>query len=217
MKKIIFLLLALLIFALPCSAENEPSGRKKLVALTFDDGPHKTHTKEILDTLERYGARATFFIVGTNAERFPDIVKEAATRGHEIGNHTYSHPNMKGISHNELQSELSKNEDLLFSICGVRTTLFRPPCGEMSDTVSSIAEESGYKLVLWDIDTRDWEHRSAEAIIKSVRENAKDGAVILMHDFIGGETHTPEALSEIIETLQKDGYEFVTVSELNER
>ena len=196
---------------LPAHAD-EPS--KKLVALTFDDGPHKTHTKEILETLDAYDVKATFFVVGTNAERFPDIVQYAVNKGHEIGNHTYTHPNMKGISHSELQAELSLNEDLLFSICGVRTKLFRPPCGEMSDTVSSITEESGYRLVLWDVDTRDWEHRSKNAIVSSIKKNVKDGSVILMHDFIGGETHTPEALGEIIEALRADGYEFVTVSQL---
>ena len=214
MKKILSIMILAILLISPICADEPP---KKLVALTFDDGPHKTHTKVILDTLDKYDVKATFFVVGTNAERFPDIVQYAADMGHEIGNHTYTHPNMKGISHSELQAELSKNEDLLFSICGVRTKLFRPPCGEMSDAVSSITEESGYKLVLWDVDTRDWEHRSKDAIVNSIKKNVKNGSVILMHDFIGGETHTPEALSEIIETLQKDGYEFVTVSELNER
>ncbi len=215
MKKTIKLLSAILLILSLCSFKSASGDvKKKLVALTFDDGPHAKHTEEILDTLENYGIKATFFVVGTNAERFPELVKRISECGHEIGNHTYSHPNMKSISHDELTRELSKNDELLFSITGIHTSLFRPPCGEISDSVSSIAEDGAYKLVLWDIDTRDWEHTSKKTIVDKVTKNVKPGAIILMHDFIGGETHTPEALSEIIDALISDGYEFVTVSEL---
>lgn len=218
MKKIT---LAVALFALVLSlagfetAPDKPT-EKKLVALTFDDGPHPKYTEQILGVLEKYGVKATFFVVGTNAERFPELVQKEISMGHEIGNHTYSHPNMKSITYDELQSELTQNEELLFSLTGARTTLFRPPCGEISDSVSSVAEDGIYKLVLWNIDTRDWEHTQKKTIVDKVKKNVKPGSVILMHDFIGGESHTPEALPEIIEALLSDGYEFVTVSELFE-
>ncbi len=216
MKKIISALIVLALFLLLSGFESAPEKpvEKKLVALTFDDGPHPKYTEQILSTLEEYGIKATFFVVGSNAERFPELVKKEIELGHEIGNHTYSHPNMKSITYDELQSELSKNEELLFSLTGTRTTLFRPPCGEISESVSSIAEDGGYRLVLWNIDTRDWEHTSKSSIVTKITKNIKPGSIILMHDFIGGESHTPEALGEIIETLLADGYEFVTVSQL---
>lgn len=219
MKKrniILCILSAIILFSVCVSNTSAEENKvyKKKISLTFDDGPHPKYTREVLDILDSYNIKATFFIIGSNAELYPELVKEEMQKGHEIGNHTYNHPNMKKISYEELAKEIKKNEEVLFNLTGKVPTLFRPPCGEISNSVSSIIKDKEYRMVLWSIDTRDWAHTSKEKIVENVKKNAKSGAIILMHDYINGENHSPEALKVIIEYLLSEGYEFVTVSEL---
>ena len=187
---------------------------EKVVALTFDDGPHPRTTAEILDVLGEFGVRATFFNVGENAVKRPELTAREASEGHETGNHTFSHINVKSLSAEKVKKQLLDTEDAVLKATGSKPTLFRPPEGRIGEVGKRAAEELGYTVVLWSVDTRDWTHRTAEAIAKTVTDNVKSGDVILCHDFISGESHTAEALRIFIPKLLAEGYEFVTVSEL---
>lgn len=189
---------------------------EKKIALTFDDGPHPTQTKEILDILKKYDVKATFFVVGINAENNPDILKLTKEQGHEIGNHTYSHNNIKTQNKKTLTNELNDTRNIIFDICGYNTTLFRSPGGVVTPVVREISRKSNYKIILWNVDTRDWAHNSTENIVKNVLSNTNNGSIILFHDYIYKNSPTPEALEIIIPSLLKKGYTFCTVSELLE-
>ena len=188
--------------------------QEKVVALTFDDGPHPRTTAEILDVLKEYGVRATFFNVDENALKRPELTAREVAEGHEVGNHTFTHINIRSLSEEEVKRQLLETEDAVTEAAGVKPTLFRPPEGRIGEEGERAAEELGYTVVLWSVDTRDWTHRTAYAIAETVTQNVKDGDVILCHDFISGESHTAEALRIFIPKLLEEGYEFVTVSEL---
>ena len=209
---------AILTSSVPAGAEGRIVSKietdEKIVALTFDDGPHPRTTAEILDVLKEYGVRATFFNVGENAVKRPELTAREAAEGHEIGNHTFSHINIKPLSPEKVKKQILDTETAVTDAANVKTTLFRPPEGRIGEAGERVAEELGYTVVLWSVDTRDWTHRTAYAIAKTVTDNVKDGDVILCHDFISGESHTAEALRIFIPKLLEEGYEFVTVSEL---
>lgn len=212
LKKIIPVLIAAisLLTVMPSRAAEE-----KRVALTFDDGPHPRQTMKILDYLDKEDIKATFFVIGVNAKQWGDIVREEIERGHEIGNHTYTHDRAKRESAPALKSDLLTNQSLLEEEFGYKTSLFRPPEGVCNENVKSVACDLGYSLILWDIDTKDWAHSSASSIVENVMNNVRDGDVILFHDYVSGENHTLEALKTIVPMLKEEGYTFVTVSELN--
>lgn len=195
----------------PCRKHNNSEGK---IALTFDDGPHKAYTEEILDILNEYGIKATFFVVGSNVERHPEIVKRALAEGHEIGNHTYSHPHLTNIEGDELYREMLETERILMELTDFRPKLFRPPEGVYSQTVSSTLERMDYIPILWTVDTIDWKRPKAEAIAKTVMDHTEPGVIILCHDFVSGKSNTPAALRIFLPKLLEQGYQFVTVSEL---
>ena len=223
MKRIIslalFLCLAVQLFA-PCRAYRGGAVCRvgccgKKIALTFDDGPHPVYTREILDILSEYGVRATFFIVGKNAEEYPDLIIDEIADGHELGSHTYSHKYINRLSDEEITDELSENEEVISAICDYRFKNIRPPGGIYSDYLEKAAQEFSYNVVLWSVDTRDWTRPDPERIVRAVESNVKDGDIILMHDYVaGGASSTPAALRRIIPDLLERGFEFVTVSEL---
>ena len=193
---------------------NSNVNESKKIALTFDDGPHPRNTPEILKILDNYGIKATFFVIGVNAKNYPEALSKVVSSGHEVGNHTYSHKVLKNRTREEInkeiidtESEISKNNEYL-------TTLIRPPCGFYDQELISLANENDYKIVLWSIDTHDWAHASVESIVSTVTNGVRGGDIILFHDYISGENNTPQALQIIIPQLLKQGYEFVTVSEL---
>lgn len=187
---------------------------EKKVALTFDDGPHYKYTEQILDILKKYGVKATFFVIGVNAEKYPQKVKRISDEGHEIGNHTYSHLNLKELDEKEIRQELIKGERIIEKITAKKPKLLRPPGGTYSDTVVKTASEMGCDVILWSQDTRDWAHTPADKIACGIIDNVKGGDIVLFHDFVSPDTPTPEALEKIIPQLLKSGYKFVTVSEL---
>ncbi|MCS6830497.1 MAG: glycosyltransferase [bacterium] len=206
----------------------------KRLALTFDDGPSEPYTAQILDTLKRFGVRATFFVIGENAEHHPDLVRRMWDEGHEIGSHTFTHPNMAAVSWRRAQLELNATQRVLQSILGRSTLLFRPPYNADAEPTSAeevrpviIASQLGYLTVGEFIDPQDWNlqsyktghvlhRRTAQDIAQQVIQQAQAGVgnTILLHDGGGDRSQTVKALSILIPELQRRGYRFVTVSEL---
>ena len=187
---------------------------KKQIALTFDDGPHPILTERILKILDQYGVTATFFMVGENVINYPDAAKEVILAGHEVGNHTFTHPHIANLNEKAIFDEIGRCEDALEELCEYRPHLLRTPQGTLTQSLERCLLDDDYILVLWSLDTRDWDNKSTACIVQTVLNNVKSGDIILMHDFIGHNSKTPEALEKIIPVLLSQGYEFVTVSEL---
>ncbi|MBQ8397157.1 MAG: polysaccharide deacetylase family protein [Clostridia bacterium] len=216
-------LLALLACLLPVSAEageessivyRAHANEAGKIALTFDDGPHPHYTHEILGILAEYDVRATFFVVGENVEFYPNVLAEVQAAGHEIGNHTYDHHRLGRVDTARVTDEILRTEQAVFELCDSRTKLFRPPEGMMNDAVIAAARALDYRVILWNIDTRDWDHPTPEAIAENILSHVKSGDIILMHDYIGRDSPTPAALRIVIPALLEAGYRFVGVSEL---
>ncbi len=184
------------------------------IALTFDDGPHPRYTPEILDILDEYGIKATFFVVGQNVQYYPELVKAEIDAGHEVGNHTYSHANLRKASYEVVCGEIGTTERLIYENTDFRAHLLRPPGGMYSQTVCDVAAADDYTIVLWSIDTRDWAHNPSDKIAEQILSDIRSGDIILFHDYIAKDSPTAEALRKIIPTLLERGYKFVTVSEL---
>ena len=187
---------------------------EKMIALTFDDGPHPRYTELILGILDKYGIKATFFFVGQNVEYYPDTALKVVKAGHEIGNHTYDHNRVEKMTQDDVLYEMTRCDDMIYSLDEYQTVLFRPPEGAFGEAVENSAAALGYSVILWSIDTRDWAHSSPQEIYENVRKNIDGGDIILMHDYVSYNSPTPQALELIIPELQRQGYRFVTVSEL---
>ena len=180
-----------------------------MIALTFDDGPPYSQSSErILDVLEKYNARATFFMVGTNAADHPDNLKRKVEMGCEIGNHTYTHQH---YGKNVTAADVSKASDAIYKACGVRPTAFRSPGGNTTETIRNECKKEGMALYYWSIDTEDWKSRNADKVYSSVMKNVKDGDIILMHEIYGS---TADAVEKLVPALIKKGYQLVTCQEL---
>jgi|GEM_PF-1001402 len=189
-------------------AGDKPDGDRPMVALTFDDGPHPKYTLEILDALKSNNARATFFVLGSRAERYKEVIGRIGENGNEIGNHTYDHRELTKLSGGDITGELSRTTGILEHITGVKPVLTRPTYGSVNEKVRKYA---GSPLVLWSIDTLDWKTRDTEKIVHEAMKNVKDGDIILMHDIY---KTTAEAAGQIIEKLKARGFDIVTVSDL---
>lgn len=187
---------------------------EKTIALTFDDGPHPVYTREILGILKEYGIRATFFCIGCNAEQYPELVREIAAAGHEIGNHTYGHPNLGEASYDGVREEILGMENALPAEVETRPHLFRPPGGMYCDEVCRAAADLEYSVILWSVDPRDWAHTAVEDIVENVLTNTDGGDIVLFHDYVSGESPTPEALRRILPELIERGFSFCTVGEM---
>lgn len=184
------------------------------IALTFDDGPHPHYTPIILDILEEYGIKATFFMVGENVKYYESTAQAVIDAGHEVENHTFTHKSMGKLNSNDMRREIGECEDAIGYLTEYRTRFLRPPEGKMSQTVRDVIRELDYKVILWDVDTRDWAHTPPPDIANNILSSIEAGDIILMHDFIGHNSPTPEALRIVIPELLDRGYKFVTVSEL---
>lgn len=187
----------------------------KRIALTFDDGPHPAYTRQILERLRRYGIKATFFVIGQNIEYYDDgILREMIDDGHELGNHTYTHRHTKNISREELMQDVRRCHTIVKERYGYEMRLFRPPEGYTDQGVMDISAQLGYSVILWSIDTKDWEHTGSSLIVSNVRKSVSSGDIILMHDYVSKPNTTISALDDMIPELLARGYTFVTVSEL---
>ncbi len=185
-----------------------PKATDKLVCFTFDDGPYAPVTNKILDTLEKYNGRATFFVVGDRADTYSDEIIRASKMGCEIGTHTYSHVNLNSLSVPEMQEEIKKSCDAISKYTGKKVKVLRPPEGAANDTVKA---NVGMPMALWSVDSRDWDYRNADKDYQTVMDNVFDGSIVLMHDLYPA---TADAVARIIPELAKQGYKFVTFSEL---
>ncbi len=182
-----------------------------MVALTFDDGPNAGPTGRILDSLEKNGARATFFVVGDRVSANAASILRAHQLGCEIGNHTYGHKYITKLSAEGLASQLDKTNQLVAGVTGVSPVLMRPPGGFYDSASLSVVGGRGMSAIMWSIDTRDWQHRNAQKTIDEVLSKVKDGDIILMHDLYSA---TADAAEVLIPELKARGYQLVTVSEL---
>lgn len=193
--------------------------KEKLVAITFDDGPHPILTKKILDILAKHDAKATFFVAGNKVIRFPDLLKREVKEGHEIANHTYHHI-YGNLTSAKLSSELDMTDQIIQKFSGIKPALYRPVGGHYNDIIINTAIKKGKEVVLWswNQDTRDWANPPVSQICNYVTKGVKPGNIILFHDWHGSEftksCQTVPALNTILDFLDKNGYKCVTVSEL---
>ncbi len=215
---VLILLVLLRLLTLSPSAEvkvyRSVATEKKQIALTFDDGPHPILTPRVLEILAHYNIAATFFMVGQNVLNYPDAARAVIKAGHEVGNHTFSHPHIANLNEKAIFDEIGKCEDALEELCEYRPHILRTPQGALTPSLERCLLDDDYILVLWSLDTRDWENKSTAGIAQTVLDRVQSGDIILMHDFIGHNSKTPEALEKIIPILLSEGYEFVTVSAL---
>ncbi|UOQ84695.1 polysaccharide deacetylase family protein [Gracilibacillus salinarum] len=192
------------------TTESEIPDDAKKVAITFDDGPHPENTLKILNILEEYEMKATFFMLGSRVDFYPDIAKEVAKRGHEIGNHTWHHKDLTTLGTTEIKEEVQSTADMIKKATGEAPTAFRPPYGAINDNVRSVVDQES---TLWTIDTEDWKSHDPDAILEVVKDNIEDGSIILMHDI---HSTTVEGFKKVAAYLKKEGYYTVTVSQLND-
>lgn len=182
---------------------------KKRVAITFDDGPHETVTPQILDTLKKYNVKATFYVLGQRVVNNPELARRILDEGHEIGNHTWSHPDLKKLSDKAILDEYNRTTDMIVQTTGALPSSFRAPYGSINAHIASLVP---LKNVLWSIDTLDWKHRDPEQTLQIVNNLLHNNAIILMHDI---HQPTADALDRVLASIQAAGYEMVTISELN--
>ncbi len=188
-----------------------PAVKLKPLCLTFDDGPHPGQTERLLSILKEAHVRATFFVVGKQAELYPYLLKKIAQDGHELANHTYSHRNMKTLSDQEISEELEKTETLVSAATGKKMKYFRPPGGQYNSQVVAAAKARGYEMVLWSIFPQDHTNPPSALIRSRILGGAHKDGIVLLHS---GVENTLETLPELIRTLKRRGYVFETVAQL---
>ncbi|MEB3218880.1 MAG: polysaccharide deacetylase family protein [Nostocales cyanobacterium 94392] len=195
--------------------EIKPAGNKKVIALTFDDGPWKNSTRQTLDILKKNNIKATFFVVGQALKNNPQLAKQVIAEGHAIANHTWHHwyhfmnPQVAAF-------EIDKTTELIYQVTGVKTNLFRPPGGHLSNGLVAYARNQKYATLMWSADSRDFQQPSPATLVNNVIKNSRPGGIILLHDGGGDRTRTIQALPQIIAKLKQQGYGFVTIPELLE-
>jgi peptidoglycan-N-acetylglucosamine deacetylase len=191
-------------------------GKTKQIALTFDDGPSATFTPQILQILQDNNIHATFFVMGLSVKKNPAMLKKVFDAGNVIGNHTYTHPNLAKLGEKAIESELTKNDEVIYKTIHVHPILMRPPYGMSSSTANAVLAKLGYKKITWTymVDDYDAKKTTSDIIANSIIKHASPGAIMVMHDCCIDRSKTVAALPVIIQALKKQGYEFVTVAEL---
>ena len=182
------------------------------VAMTFDDGPHPVHTPRLLEILKRRNIRATFYVVGTNARRYPQILRRMVAEGHEIGNHTVTHKHISKINLEQVRKEVLGCQQAIMAACGVKPRTFRPPGGHTNDRLKVwLHKEFGYSTIMWAVDPEDWKRPGPAVVAQRIISNTSAGSIILAHDI-----HAPTivAMPQALDGLLARGYRFVTVSQL---
>ena len=182
------------------------------IAMTFDDGPHASNTAKLLEIAAKRHIKLTFFVLGECVEQNPAVLQREVAEGHEIGNHTWSHPNLAKLSDDAVHNQLQKTEDIIVKAAGVKPKLMRPPYGELTKRQRIMMNrEFGYKVILWDVDPLDWKRPGPNVVARRIIAGARPGSIILSHDI-----HPPtiEAMPQVFDALLAKGFKFVTVSEL---
>ena len=214
MKKLLAGLLCLALCLIPARAESPVEQEKQVlgyVALTFDDGPSGGMTEKLLRGLEERDARATFFLCGYRMDRYPERMAQYAAGGHEVGVHSTVHADLTTLSKEAVHEDMYNTAQKIYDCTGIRPTVMRPPGGAYDETVQQEAGDEGMSVILWSVDPRDWASHNASAVLQTMAGKASAGDIILMHDM--SESSVSAALG-LVDTLQKRGYCFVTVSEL---
>jgi peptidoglycan/xylan/chitin deacetylase (PgdA/CDA1 family) len=182
------------------------------IAMTFDDGPHATNTPKLLEIAAKRHIKLTFFVLGECVEQNPTGLQREVAEGHEIGNHSWSHPNLAKLSDEAVRSQLKRTDDLIVKTAGVKPKLMRPPYGELTKRQRVLVNHDfGYKVILWDVDPLDWKRPGPSVVARRIIAGARPGSIILSHDI-----HPPtiEAMPQVFDALLAKGFKFVTVSEL---
>ena len=179
---------------------------EKVLSVSFDAAWGRANTEGILDILDQYGVKANFFLVGFWAEKYPELVAELQARGHEVGNHSATHPHMSKLSDAQIREELKRCSDLVQSVTGKPTTLFRPPYGEYNDEVVRISREEGYECIQWNVDSLDWKNISAEDMVRRCTKAVNPGDIVLFHN---DSKYILQALPQILEYYQQAGYRII--------
>ena len=193
----------------PVTVAKDPSLEgKKLIAITFDDGPNPKTTPKLLDMLKQKGVKATFFMLGSRASAYPNIVKRIYEEGHTLGSHTYSHKDLKKLSDADVTDESQKAIDAIQAACGQSPIVVRPPYGSSDERVRGILN---MPVVVWNIDPEDWKDRDADIVAQRIISKAKPNSIILLHDIY---STSVEAAGKVIDELRRQGYTFVTVDQL---
>lgn len=185
--------------------------QEKIVAMSFDAAWGNEDTDDLIKIMDKYNIKTTFFVVGGWVDKYPESVKQLADAGHEIMNHSNTHPHMTQLSDAEIKKELLDCDAKIEKITGTKPTLFRAPYGDYNNNVITAANETNHHTIQWDVDSLDWKNLTPPEIKERVLSKVKPGSIILFHN---AALHTPKALPEIIENLQADGYKIVKVSDL---
>lgn len=198
---------------------SEAQTNRKIVALTFDDGPYPPYTGQILDILKEYHVPATFFVLGQNVEKFPDLARRIVAEGHQIGNHTYNHIDLLKADRQTIADQIDKTNKLIAATTGQTPRVVRPPHGFRDSVVIDVMAERGLKVVEWSVVSRDWTNPGADVIVSRTLSRVKNGSIILLHDGDGvaqaaSREQTVEATRRIIKELLAQGYKLVTVDEI---
>ncbi len=191
------------------------SAGKKVIALTFDDGPWPTYTAQVLDILKKNDVKATFFVVGQMLKIYPDLGKRIVREGHTIGNHTWNH-RYHYFNRQAAAFEIDSTSKLIYQVTGAKTTLFRPPGGILHNGLVAYAKSKKYTNVMWSADSIDYKRPSTSTLVNTVMKQSKPGGIVLMHDGGGNRASTVAALPKMISQYKKQGYSFVTIPELLE-
>ncbi|MGW3039753.1 polysaccharide deacetylase family protein [Kitasatospora sp. NPDC001159] len=193
-------------------AESKPvyelDAGRRVVALTIDDGPDPRYTPAVLALLQQYGIRATFFLVGENVVEHAALVKEIADRGHHVGNHTWTHPDLRHMPEDAVRDELERTSDLLHRTTGRQPTWFRAPGGDWSPVSLKVAADLGMRNMAWSVDPRDWARPGTSAITDRILKGTRPGAIVLNHDGGGDRSQTVAALKAYLPVLIDSGYLF---------
>jgi len=194
---------------------NDIVTKEKVIAFTFDDGPNPIYTPQILDIFQQYDSKATFYMIGSQMEQHPELVKEVYKQGHEIGNHTYTHPQLSELNEHDCMHEIIQTENLILDTVGTKPQTFRPPYFDHNEKVEHLICGLGYTMIgAVNGETLDWEQPGIQHIIDKTRETVGPGSILLFHDGFGDRSQSIEAVRILVSELISEGYRLVTVSEL---
>jgi len=184
---------------------------EKMVAISFDAAWGDQYTSDILDILDRYNVKTTFFLVGFWVDKYPDMVRKIKERGHDVGNHSSTHPHMSKLSVEQIDQELNSTGNKIKEITGESPFLFRPPFGDYNNRLIETAANNGYYTIQWDVDSLDWKELGTQPVVDRVTRNVKKGSIVLFHN---NAKYVLEYLPLVLERLQKEGYQIVPISQL---